>query len=731
MASLFRPRAKGDPAPRLFDEVFRDTVLQIVGLINPLANGAIGDGIADDTAIIQGLIDAAPANGRTIELTGDHMTSGIRMDGTNGDKSNIALVGRNGGKLRLLPGAGFTNNVISIRSGSNFSIRNLMVEGNALRGGVRPPFVGVWKPINIYTYDAAAPDFYVSTAADGTVDSPAHVDGRVFKLLATHVSDATNILADVALGYWVEIVDGSVPNKYNQDFTFDSYHGIYVSGAAAAVQKVEIVDCVVGDAIYAGICAGSGPVRAGLIQFGCSQIKIAGNRIYGGSAGIGGAVRVRAIISNNDVQATGNIINVDQDGELNSIIGNTCRGPDTAYARNGVSSYKSSRVSVIGNTISRCQVGVNFTDNGGSPSENGAIEGNILRDISNTGISVHSAPYTSVVGNDVRTPTFNGIKLTSAQGSSVVGNVLAECGYYGIQAYNTFGVTITGNTVRYSGRSGIYCVGIRRSTISSNAVIDNFTGEDVANHPNGSGIYIIGDAVAGNSTELLIIANKSFDTGSPRKQMYGLFIGASQTGIGVFCNDFIGNKIGLLLNSGSLNPIAFYISAGSASLRTQVPLQPETDGATDFGAATKRWKDIYATNNVIQTSDARQKSDVADTRLGLEFVRALRPREFKRIDGDSGRLHHGFIAQELEESMGALDVSDMEFAGFIRSPVIELVPDEDWEPAFGDTEENRPLIEKETGEYTLGIREGQLIAPLVKAVQELTEKLERLERGSR
>ncbi|MCI5048507.1 MAG: DUF2793 domain-containing protein [Aquisalinus sp.] len=59
---------------------------------------------------------------------------------------------------------------------------------------------------------------------------------------------------------------------------------------------------------------------------------------------------------------------------------------------------------------------------------------------------------------------------------------------------------------------------------------------------------------------------------------------------------------------------------------------PQTDDIYDIGSATHRWDDIYATNATIQTSDERLKKDVADLPYGLALVNALRPVQFRWRD---------------------------------------------------------------------------------------------------
>jgi hypothetical protein len=88
-------------------------------------------------------------------------------------------------------------------------------------------------------------------------------------------------------------------------------------------------------------------------------------------------------------------------------------------------------------------------------------------------------------------------------------------------------------------------------------------------------------------------------------------------------------------------------------------------------------------------SDERAKSDIQDLDLGLPFVLALRPVSYKYKSGN-GRVDMGFVGQDVEALLGdeynVLDVG-------------------------GDSER------------TLSLRYSELIAPLVKAVQEQQEEI--------
>ena len=91
---------------------------------------------------------------------------------------------------------------------------------------------------------------------------------------------------------------------------------------------------------------------------------------------------------------------------------------------------------------------------------------------------------------------------------------------------------------------------------------------------------------------------------------------------------------------------------------------------------------IYSDSSTITISDREKKTDIqsiSDKYEELFFK--LQPRLFKFKDGTSGRIHIGAIAQEVEEALKDVGLSDTEFAGFVR-------------------QEKEYVVNKETGEIT-------------------------------
>ena len=105
----------------------------------------------------------------------------------------------------------------------------------------------------------------------------------------------------------------------------------------------------------------------------------------------------------------------------------------------------------------------------------------------------------------------------------------------------------------------------------------------------------------------------------------------------------------------------------------------------------------YAATQVAWTitSDRRWKDNIQSSNLGLDFISQLRPVSYSRKNDDSKKTEYGFIAQELEATL----------------------------TQFGAT--NNGIISKgDDGMY--GVRYNDLLAPMVKAIQELKVENEQL-----
>ena len=134
-------------------------------------------------------------------------------------------------------------------------------------------------------------------------------------------------------------------------------------------------------------------------------------------------------------------------------------------------------------------------------------------------------------------------------------------------------------------------------------------------------------------------------------------------------------------------------------------LRPSKGGKMDLGTSSYKIRNIYATNGTIQTSDYREKEDIEmmDARY-LNLFQKLIPKSFKYVEGTSGRKHIGFISQEVENAMKECGISDFEFAGFIKSPVYEVI----------DGKETDHVID-----YIYGLRYEEFVGLLTYALQDI------------
>jgi hypothetical protein len=87
-------------------------------------------------------------------------------------------------------------------------------------------------------------------------------------------------------------------------------------------------------------------------------------------------------------------------------------------------------------------------------------------------------------------------------------------------------------------------------------------------------------------------------------------------------------------------------------LVTSTNVVPYIDNFSSLGASTNRWTTIYATNGVINTSDARLKTNIHEIGYGLETILKLKPVSFTWKDDSQNVLRLGLIAQDVQKVIG-------------------------------------------------------------------------------
>jgi len=189
--------------------------------------------------------------------------------------------------------------------------------------------------------------------------------------------------------------------------------------------------------------------------------------------------------------------------------------------------------------------------------------------------------------------------------------------------------------------------------------------------------------------------------------------------------------------------------ANQSRVFTLSNIYPYQDDKYDLGAASYRWRDIFTNGAVTVTSDRTRKFEIQTAQLGLDFINKLQPVSYRMITGsmvyqspwpnfvdkvlqpgetdDTGivlkeqkiikvpnpehpplievipgkRTHYGLIAQDVKQTLDEIGVSTTDFAGYVA----------------GDVENDE----------TLGLRYEEFISPMIKAIQELSSKVNQLE----
>ena len=146
-------------------------------------------------------------------------------------------------------------------------------------------------------------------------------------------------------------------------------------------------------------------------------------------------------------------------------------------------------------------------------------------------------------------------------------------------------------------------------------------------------------------------------------------------------------------------------------------LLPIDDDQYELGHSGGVWNEIFCSNTTINTSDRRRKKDINYDMLGLEFLEKLKPCSYKWKNGI--RTHHGMIAQDVKEVLKEyyeFDGERCEFAGYIYEKT-EASENTKWNE---ETKSWDKVYTEEKDYY--GLRLGEFISPIIKGVQELSQR---------
>jgi len=131
---------------------------------------------------------------------------------------------------------------------------------------------------------------------------------------------------------------------------------------------------------------------------------------------------------------------------------------------------------------------------------------------------------------------------------------------------------------------------------------------------------------------------------------------------------------GILEGSAGQTGLAFYTGTGTTvserlRLTSTGVLRPATDNTQTLGAAANRWSTVFAGTGTINTSDEREKQDIAaldeaEQRVAVALkglVKKFRFRDAVAEKGESARIHIGVIAQEVIAAFSSEGLDPMRY----------------------------------------------------------------------
>ena len=527
-----------------------------------------------------------------------------------------------------------------------------------------------------------------SNLADSIASTNAKVDDKINErptkgFMSYAVDKATQLISGGLGGYVVirSSSDGSHPDeilimdtddiktaskvwRWNKGGLGYSPHGYNGPYSTAITQDGEIVADFVK----------TGHMMANIIQGGTLTV--------GGFDNIDGAIEIRDRnnrlligLDVNGIQFYG-----DGDSSITSIVKDTVT---TSYIN--ALSVKAGSVdaeNITGTTIS----GKTLVAGG---NENGIIEvrdsnGALLIQLSTSGIQFYGdgdSSITSIVKDTVTTSYINALSVKAGS----------------VDAKNITGTTISGKT--FSGCKG------------------EFTGNVNANKMIANNAYYICDADF--DTNIRCVSSSPDDTSDTKLNFgrltknnysdYLNYISFSDKSQSRYCDIYSGT---ITLHGTTRTTNRIY-SHGAVA--------PDDDEGHPCGLSNMKWSTVYAKNGSINTSDKNKKHDIKEiSEVYEKLFFGLNPVSYMFNNGD--RVHIGIIAQDLENLMGELGLSDIDVAGYCRDIKMKITRDD----LTGNVIEEPDLDENGNIQYNYGVRYSEFIMLNTHMLQKAYKRIDEL-----
>ena len=517
---------------------------------NARSYGAVGDGVADDTAALQAAIDASVGGRLRIPAGRYRLTASLLLPSNvivegDGDQATVLV-----GTWTAANGAGskgwtYVRNAKTDGTAENITVRDIGIEGAGDGTASGAPVGGVVtgllfrrvKGVRVYNCRAyRVPG--ISIAYQGCqrvriIGNEVHQGGR-----------------DGITGFWYtdNLTDVVVADNVIREVGDD---GIAIGAAAEAPNTVERPRriAITGNTIYGASQSDLEAAGRGIIVTGVEDTDISSNVI-------------------SDTFSTGIAVNLDNEGSL----------------------FRSRRVTVTGNIVRR-----------------GAVWNNATQPL--VGIRLVGCDACSVDSNVIAEAAGDGIYLSDSTEVSVGGNVVEGCGtalgHFGINlngeagVRNLFHCPVVGNNVK-NNTGGIRCNYSQKCPVIGNTCVNNGrTGNGTQN--NGSGIILTGD------TTFIVNGNVSYDTAGAgsKTQTFGILLTGTSPTLIASGNFLTGNAgVGLKTDSATTPLIVSRGNVASTTAGSATNFDQDLSGAKVFsGTGTPEGNVEASVGSIFRRTD--------------------------------------------------------------------------------------------------------------------------------
>lgn len=242
----------------------------------------------------------------------------------------------------------------------------------------------------------------------------------------------------------------------------------------------------------------------------------------------------------------------------------------------------------------------------------------------------------------------------------------------------------------------------------------------------------IGNAMIGNLVAEKITSGTLYSIAlkcNPNSKSFGgysLTIGSN--GI-LWCDSVVSSMLYAGNSSGPSYPAisASTVTPGVAAIQSSGDIIPSVTNSYNCGNYGYAWAGVYAQSGAITTSDRREKTEVLDSDLGLDFVMRLRPVSYRMIEGRNTEIDHGEMPGPFAEGVPQIQ----KYIEVVTTPGVRrhygLIAQE-VKAALGDKDAAFWILgDKDDPDSGQALRYEELIPVLMKALQQLNEKVDAIE----